>query len=121
MRHFSFVIVTCLSVACFVPSFANAQRIASENLMISSGDAGIQLFMRNKHAEGSTSFPAEKVVLFVHGATYPSETIFDIDLPGGSITSWTCAAMADRRARRRWTSLRPKTRPLQRRPMRSRT
>jgi pimeloyl-ACP methyl ester carboxylesterase len=84
MRHFRFVIVTCLSVACFVPSFANAQRIASENLMISSGDAGIQLFMRNKHAEGSTSFPAEKVVLFVHGATYPSETIFDIDLPGGS-------------------------------------
>src|SRR5262249_33450882 len=34
--------------------------------------------------EGRDSFPPERVVLFVHGATYPSETMFDIDLPGGS-------------------------------------
>jgi pimeloyl-ACP methyl ester carboxylesterase len=38
----------------------------------------------NKHPKGRDSFAADRVVLFVHGATYPSETVFDIDLPGGS-------------------------------------
>ena len=40
--------------------------------------------MQNKHLQGRDRFPADRVVLFVHGATYPSETVFDIDLPGGS-------------------------------------
>ena len=52
--------------------------------MIPAADPGIQLHVRNKRLEGRDSFPAERVVLFVHGATYPSETGFDIDLPGGS-------------------------------------
>ena len=52
--------------------------------MVPAADVGIQLFVRNKRLEGSNSFPGERVVLFVHGATYPSETFFDIDLPGGS-------------------------------------
>jgi hypothetical protein len=34
--------------------------------------------VRNKRLEGRDSFPGERVVLFVHGATYPSETVFDI-------------------------------------------
>lgn len=52
--------------------------------MIPAADPGIQLHVRNKRLEGRDSFPAERIVLFVHGATYPSETGFDIDLPGGS-------------------------------------
>jgi pimeloyl-ACP methyl ester carboxylesterase len=40
--------------------------------------------VRNKHLAGKKVFTADKVVLFVHGATYPSETAFDIALPGGS-------------------------------------
>jgi len=38
----------------------------------------------NRRLEGRDSFPSERVVLFIHGATYPPETVFDIDLPGGS-------------------------------------
>ena len=52
--------------------------------MIDSTDAGIKLHVRNKHPAGGSSFAPEKVILFVHGATYPSETAFDLDLPGGS-------------------------------------
>jgi len=52
--------------------------------MIPAADPGIQLHVRNKRLEGRENFPAERVVLFVHGATYPSETAFDIELPGGS-------------------------------------
>src|SRR5215475_13137762 len=79
-----FAVVTSLLVAWLVPASANAQRIVAETFMIPAVDPGIQLHVRNKRLEGRESFPAERIVLFVHGATYPSETIFDIDLPGGS-------------------------------------
>ncbi len=76
--------VSCVLFACLVPSSANAQRVVAETFMIPASDPGIQLHVRNKRLEGRDSFPAERIVLFVHGATYPSETVFDIDLPGGS-------------------------------------
>jgi pimeloyl-ACP methyl ester carboxylesterase len=79
-----FAVVTSLLIAWFVPSSANAQRVVAETFMIPAVDPGIQLHVRNKRLEGRDSFPGERVVLFVHGATYPSETVFDIDLPGGS-------------------------------------
>jgi pimeloyl-ACP methyl ester carboxylesterase len=82
MCRLSFVIFL-LSV-WLVPSFASAQRIVAETFMIPASDPGIQLHVRNKRLEGRDSFSAERIVLFVHGATYPSETIFDINLPGGS-------------------------------------
>ena len=82
MRHFA--VVTSLLVAWLVPSSANSQRVVAETFVIPAVDAGIQLHVRNKRLEGRDSFPGERVVLFVHGATYPSETVFDIDLPGGS-------------------------------------
>ena len=44
----------------------------------------VKIYVRNKHLDTQTQFTPDKVVLFVHGATYPAETAFDIDLPGGS-------------------------------------
>ena len=41
--------------------------------MIPSGDAGIQLFVRNKHPAGKET-SLDKILLLVHGATYPAET-----------------------------------------------
>ena len=58
--------------------------LVSEDLMVPSADAGISLFMRNKAPAGMKAFSAEKTVLFVHGATYPSETAFDLKLGGQS-------------------------------------
>jgi len=52
--------------------------------MVPSADAGIMLFVRNKAPAGMKAFSAEKTVLFVHGATYPSETTFDLNLGGQS-------------------------------------
>jgi len=82
MRRLGIAISVLL--ASFLSLSAFAQRIAVETFMIPAADPGIQLHVRNKRLEGSDRFPAERVVLFVHGATYPSETGFDIDLPGGS-------------------------------------
>jgi len=82
VRHFA--VVTSLLFAWLIPSSADAQRVVAETFMIPAVDPGIQLHVRNKPLEGREGFPAERVVLFVHGATYPSETGFDIDLPGGA-------------------------------------
>jgi pimeloyl-ACP methyl ester carboxylesterase len=64
------------------PSGASAaQPVAMEEFMVAS-DPGIQVYVRNKYPRGSSRFPATKVVLYVHGATYPSETAFDLPLDG---------------------------------------
>lgn len=63
---------------CATDSSAAPRSIASEDVMVPSADAGVSLFMRNKTPAGMKSFSGEKTVLFVHGATYPSETSFDL-------------------------------------------
>jgi pimeloyl-ACP methyl ester carboxylesterase len=61
-----------------------APKLVTETLMIPAADAGIELHLRNRRPAGLDQFTGKRVVLFVHGATYPAETGFDIDLPGGS-------------------------------------
>jgi pimeloyl-ACP methyl ester carboxylesterase len=73
-------------LAFFVTGCANMQSgssIAMEEFMVPS-EPGIELYVRNKHAAGRSSYGGDKVVLFVHGATYPSETAFDLQLNGMS-------------------------------------
>ncbi len=59
--------------------------LVTESIMIPSGDAGIELYMRNKRPAGMTNFPADRILLYVHGATYPSETAFDLPIQGASM------------------------------------
>lgn len=64
-----------------ITAAANEQLVIEE-FMVPSGDAGINLYVRNKRLKSTTSFNKDNVVLFVHGATYPSETGFDLRLDG---------------------------------------
>jgi pimeloyl-ACP methyl ester carboxylesterase len=41
--------------------------------------------VRNKRPSGARTFPAEKILLYVPGATYPSETAFDLPIDGVSM------------------------------------
>jgi pimeloyl-ACP methyl ester carboxylesterase len=66
-------------------------RIASESYLIPSSDAGIQLYVRNKHAEGMKRFTAERTVIYVNGATQASETTFDLRLNGFSWMDYLAA------------------------------
>src|ERR1700712_4458780 len=59
--------------------------LVTESYLIPSGDAGIDLYVRNKRPAGMTNFPADKTLLYVHGATYPSETAFDLPIEGASM------------------------------------
>ena len=58
--------------------------IVMEAFTVPAVDSGIELYVRNKHPQGVKSFTPDKIVLFVHGATYPSETTFDLKLNGVS-------------------------------------
>ncbi|WP_206929951.1 alpha/beta hydrolase [Roseococcus thiosulfatophilus] len=72
-----------LAAPLLLPSPASAQAaLVSEEFMVPSGDAGIELFLRNKRPENLTSFSPARTVLFVHGATYPAHTSFDLPLGG---------------------------------------
>lgn len=63
---------------------AKSPKLVATDTMIPSGDPGIQLFVRNKHPVGKPTSP-DKVLLFVHGATYPAETAFDLPIEGVSM------------------------------------
>ena len=59
--------------------------LVTEDFMIPSGDPGIVLLVRNKHPAAMNSFPPERILLFVRGATYPAETAFDLKIEGMSM------------------------------------
>ncbi len=63
-------------------------KLETESYLIPSADPGIQLYIRNKHAAGVTSFARDRILLYVHGATYPSETAFDLPLNGRSMMDY---------------------------------
>lgn len=52
--------------------------------MVPAQDAGIELYLRNKHPRGVDSFEGRKILLMVHGATYPASTSYDLALNGFS-------------------------------------
>ena len=56
----------------------------SEEYRIPSGDPGVELYIRNKRPASMSSFAPDRVVLFIHGATYPSEVTFDLNVGGFS-------------------------------------
>ncbi len=58
--------------------------IKAETFMLASPDPGIRIHLRNKRLAAGGGFSSKQVVLFVHGATFPSKTGFDFELPGGS-------------------------------------
>jgi pimeloyl-ACP methyl ester carboxylesterase len=67
-------------------SAADAPRaagLATSEAMIPSDTAGISLYVRNKRPACAATQP-KRVLLYVHGATYPSETAFDLPLGGQS-------------------------------------
>jgi pimeloyl-ACP methyl ester carboxylesterase len=71
-------------MAAMIVTAASAQttQLANEEMMVKSPDAGIEIYVRNKRPANMTAFRPERTVLFVHGATYPAETAFDLKLDG---------------------------------------
>lgn len=62
--------------------------ITTEEFMIPAADPGIELYIRNRRPRGAARFDGEKVLLFVHGSTFPAEVVFDLELGGVSWMSY---------------------------------
>jgi pimeloyl-ACP methyl ester carboxylesterase len=91
MRRFLRLSFLQLALACLMASVfpgtgagAKEPKLQMSEIMIPSGDEGMQLYVRNKHPVGQETSP-DKILLFVHGATYPAETAFDLPIEGVSM------------------------------------
>ncbi|PZD97120.1 alpha/beta hydrolase [Paenibacillus sambharensis] len=56
--------------------------IVTEDLMIASDTAGIELSIRNKRPAAMDTFSNEKTIVMVHGATYSTASLYDVELDG---------------------------------------
>jgi pimeloyl-ACP methyl ester carboxylesterase len=79
------------TVTLLTAAHAQAPRRVSEEMMVKSPDAGIEIYVRNKRPADLAAFRPERTVLYVHGATYPSETAFDLKLDGLSWMEYIAA------------------------------
>src|SRR5262249_43297078 len=69
------VLVGMLGSAAAAPP---ASRIVQNDTLIDSVDPGVRLFVRSKMASGQQKFTDDNIVLFIHGATFPSTPDFDL-------------------------------------------
>jgi len=70
-------------IASVAPAAAQRPPIVAEDAMVPSGDPGIDIYVRRKHPV-ALSGGAARTLVFVHGATYPASTAFDLQLGGTS-------------------------------------
>src|SRR3954447_1737537 len=62
--------LTCLVLGTTVAgtgALAADPNLDSTDVMIPSGEVGIELFVRNKHPAGVKNFSSERILLYVHG------------------------------------------------------
>jgi pimeloyl-ACP methyl ester carboxylesterase len=78
-------LIAAAMLATLTTASAQTPRLVTEEMMVPSADAGIEIYVRNKRPADMTAFRADRTVLYVHGATYPASTAFDLPLGG---TSW---------------------------------
>jgi pimeloyl-ACP methyl ester carboxylesterase len=79
---FGMFLVVLLIFLSIDANAATDPQLVMEEFMVPAVDPGISLYVRNKHPQGMKQFPGEKILLYVHGVTGPSETAFDLELNG---------------------------------------
>jgi pimeloyl-ACP methyl ester carboxylesterase len=71
-------------------ALAQTPKVVMEEMMVPS-EPGIEIYVRNKRPADMTTFRPERTLLFVHGATYPAHTSFDLKLDGVSWMDYIAA------------------------------
>ena len=79
-----FCLIMLQAYAMNAHSQASDVKLTVESYTVPAKDAGIELYVRNKRPADMKTFTPERTLLYVHGATYPSETAFDLELDGFS-------------------------------------
>jgi pimeloyl-ACP methyl ester carboxylesterase len=89
--RFSILFGFLVAIAFGAPGIAQTPPIVTEEALVKTGDPGIEIYVRNKRPADMNTFRPERTVLFVHGATYPAETAFDLKLDGLSWMEYIAA------------------------------
>lgn len=63
---------------------APSDRLQTEEFRLPWSEPGVEIYVRNKRPAGIDRFPGDRILLYVHGATYPASTAFDLPLGGMS-------------------------------------
>ncbi len=71
-----------------VAAEAASARIQTEEFRLPSAERGVDIYVRNKRPAGETKFGSDRILLYVHGATYPASTAFDLPLGGLSMMDY---------------------------------
>jgi pimeloyl-ACP methyl ester carboxylesterase len=63
---------------------APSSRLATEEFRLPWSEPGVDIYVRNKRPAGVDRFAGDRILLYVHGATYPASTALDLPLGGMS-------------------------------------
>ncbi len=92
-----FLLTAALACSWATAAIANDESIkakmpalVTEHITIASDTPGIQLYIRNKRPQ-ELAVSADRILLYVHGATYPATTAFDLQLDGLSWMDYIAA------------------------------
>jgi alpha-beta hydrolase superfamily lysophospholipase len=105
------LLAAAVAAAFATQTSAQAPKVVMEEMTVPS-EPGIEIYVRNKRPTDLSAFRPERTVLFVHGATYPAHTSFDLKLDGMSWMDYIAARgydvylldlMAAPPVRKRWT------------------
>ena len=80
--------IRIFAAALLLLAFNCVAAVTKQDYFIDAVDPGVKLFVRSKMAEGQKQFNDDNVVLFVHGATYPSTPDFDLQYKDYSWADW---------------------------------
>ncbi|MBV8174148.1 MAG: alpha/beta fold hydrolase [Verrucomicrobia bacterium] len=78
-----------------IPNQRNDTVIVTEDLFVASDTAGIELHLRRKRPAHVETFPGERTLLLMHGATFSSGSLFDAPVAGASFMDQLAAAGFD--------------------------
>jgi pimeloyl-ACP methyl ester carboxylesterase len=84
------LLAAAVAAAFATQTSAQAPKVVMEEMTVPS-EPGIEIYVRNKRQADLSAFRPERTVLFVHGATYPAHTSFDLELDGMSWMDYIAA------------------------------
>ncbi|SFU41949.1 Lysophospholipase, alpha-beta hydrolase superfamily [Methylobacterium sp. 174MFSha1.1] len=67
---------------------AAPSRLETDEFRLPGPEDGVTVYVRNKRPAGTERFAGDRILLYVHGATYPASTAFDLPLAGLSMMDY---------------------------------
>jgi pimeloyl-ACP methyl ester carboxylesterase len=90
MMRSAYLLAAAFTVAFATQAWTQSPKVVMEEMMVPS-EPGIEIYVRNKRPADMSAFRPERTLLFVHGATYPAHTSFDLQLDGLSWMDYIAA------------------------------